>query len=259
MIRNLLIITGVGLFLAIVGIGGAVALGGRDLARHEWTWVVSEGPMGDSDLRLQRGRVEPDATRTLAWDGAERLSVDVPAEVTFVQGDQAGVRLTGPRSVVDRVRFENGRLTLHDVGHDTERGYIRWSANGVRVWSETESLRVVVTAPDVRAFEMVGSGDLSIRDYDQPALELTVHGPGDIDVHGRTDLLTVEVNGSGDVDLDRLVTTDAAITIRGSGDVVAGPTGSARVDVAGSGDVTLTRRPDRLSQTIDGSGDVDVP
>ena len=98
MIRNLLIITGVGLVLAVVGIGGALALGGRDLARHEWTWVVTDDRAGDSDFRFQRGRVGPDVTRTLAWEGAERLSVDMPAEVAFVQGAEAGVRITGPQA-----------------------------------------------------------------------------------------------------------------------------------------------------------------
>ncbi len=257
MIRNLLIITGVGLVLAVIGIGGAMALGGRDLARHEWTWVVTDDRAGDSDFRFQRGRVGPDVTRTLAWEGGDRLSVDMPAEVTFVQGEEAGVRITGPQAVVDRVRFADGRLTL-DHNDDVERGYIRWNANGIRVWSETEALRVTITAPDVRAFELVGSGDLSIRDYDQPVLELTVHGSGDVDARGRTDLLNLTVNGSGDADLDQLIASDATIVVRGSGDVRAGPTGAVRVDVGGSGDVTLTRRPDRLNQTVDGAGDVHI-
>ena len=49
MIRNLLIISGAGLILAIVGIGGAFAVGGRDLARHDWTWVVTDDNAGDED------------------------------------------------------------------------------------------------------------------------------------------------------------------------------------------------------------------
>ena len=256
MIRNLLIITGVGLLLSIVGIGGAFALGGRDLARHEWTWVVT-GDDGDSDFRLQRGSVGPQVARTLDWTGGDRLSVDMRGDVTFVQGETAGVRVTGPRAVVDRVRLENGRLSL-DAEDGRERGYIRWGPTGIRAWNETESVRVVVTAPDVRAFEMLGSGELSIRDYDQPTIALTIHGSGDIDARGRAESATVELNGSGDVDLDRLVVEQAEITVRGSGDVVAGPTGLARVEVSGSGDVTLTRRPDRLDQTINGSGDIDV-
>ena len=47
MIRNLLIISGAGLVLAIVGIGGAFAVGGRDLIRHERTWVITDDEAGD--------------------------------------------------------------------------------------------------------------------------------------------------------------------------------------------------------------------
>ncbi|RZJ77548.1 MAG: DUF2807 domain-containing protein, partial [Brevundimonas sp.] len=42
MIRNLLVITGVGFVLALVGIGGSMALVGNDVRRHDWTWVVSD-------------------------------------------------------------------------------------------------------------------------------------------------------------------------------------------------------------------------
>jgi hypothetical protein len=258
MIRNLLIITGVGLLLAVVGIGGGLALGGRDLARHEWTWVVTEHTGGESDFRMQRGRTDPDVERTLAWTGGDRLSVDMPGEVAFVQGAQPEIRITGPRRLVDRVRFADGRLSLS--GDDrTERGFIRWNATGVRVWNETDALRVTVVAPEVRNFELVGGGQLSIQDYDQPTMDIVIHGSGDVVAHGRADRLNVTLNGSGDAELERLIATDAAITIRGSGDVTAGPTGSAEIDVWGSGDVNLTRRPDRLRQNIAGSGDVETP
>ena len=82
MIRNLLIISGVGLILAVVGISGAAALGGRDLAKNDWTWTVTDNEFGDGEgesFRMRRGPAEPDVTRTLAWTGGDRLQVEVPA------------------------------------------------------------------------------------------------------------------------------------------------------------------------------------
>ena len=66
MIRNLLIISGAGLILAIVGIGGAFAVGGRDLARHDWTWVVTDDNAGDDSFKIERGAVSP-GPATSAW------------------------------------------------------------------------------------------------------------------------------------------------------------------------------------------------
>ena len=257
MIRNLLIITGVGLVLAVAGIGGAFALGGRDLARHDWTWVVTDD--GDRDsVRIQRGgEVAPDVTRTLAWEGGDRLLLDLPADVTFVQGADAGVVVTGPRTAVDSIRLSNGRLVMDDDDDRNERGYIRWSRGGFHAWSDDDRLRVTVTAPSVTAFEVIGSSDVSIRDYDQPTMALTVSGSGDVEIEGQTRRLAVEITGSGDVDADRLDVADATVDITGSGDVRFGPTGEVEVDLSGSGDVDLTRRPGRLSQQVSGSGAVD--
>jgi hypothetical protein len=140
---------------------------------------------------------------------------------------------------------------------EPDRGYVRLGRNGLRVWSDTEALRVVVTAPDVSNFEMAEPGHLAIRDYDQPALTIVTNGSGDVDAEGRTTRVTTTVNGSGGVDLDELQVTDADVDVSGSGHVVVGPTGLANIQIAGSGDVVLTRRPNQLQQSIDGSGDVE--
>ena len=253
MIRNLLIITGVGFILAVVGIGGAAALGGRDLAGPGWTWVVTDDEAGDESFRIERGEVSPQTTRTIEWTGADTLAIDLPADVTYVQGSEAGISITGPSTVVDRVRFTDGRLTLLN-GEDGDRAYIRWSRTGIQGWSETEALKITVTAPSVTTFDVAGSSELSVRAYDQPALNLTLSGSSDVDVQGRTQTVTLDISGDGDADLEAVAMTDATVTVSGNGDAHLGPTGQATVDLSGNGDVTLTRRPARLEQTISGNG-----
>jgi len=257
MIRNLLVITGVGFGLALVGIGGSVALVQNDIRHNDWTWVVTDDGPGDDSFRFERGAVEPDITRPLEWTGGDRLSVDLPGEVTYVQGATAGVRVTGPRNVVQRVRLDGGRLTL-DGDDGEERGYLRWDRNGIRAWSSTDALRVVVTAPSVDTFIVGDHGRLSIRDYDQPTLDLTLDGDGDADARGRTPRLALAVNGDGRAELDRLQVTDATIDVSGDGDVTAGPTGRVDIELSGHGDVVLTRTPDQLNQSVTGWGEVEI-
>lgn len=256
MIRNLLVITGVGFVLALVGVGGSIALVGNDVRRHDWTWVVTDDGSGDSGFRFERGEVDPEINRTLPWSGGDRLSVDLPGEVVYVQGAQAGVAISGAKSVVDRVRFADGRLTLQD-SDDVERGYIRWNGSGIRVWSETESLRITVTAPSVKTFQMGRHGELKIQDYDQPTMNVIIDGSGEVRAAGRTDRVDIVVNGDGDVRLDDLEVTDAVVDVPGDGDVRVGPTGRAQIDIAGHGDVTLTRRASQIQQSITGWGDVE--
>ena len=42
MIRTLFIVAGGALVLCLACIGGAAALGGRDLAANDWTWIVTD-------------------------------------------------------------------------------------------------------------------------------------------------------------------------------------------------------------------------
>ncbi|AYG95107.1 DUF2807 domain-containing protein [Brevundimonas naejangsanensis] len=255
MIRNLFIISAAGLVLAIVGIGGAFAVGGRDLIRHDRTWVFTEGERGDG-FTIERSQASPEVTRTLAWTGDQRLSIDLPADVTYdQQADAPGVIVTGPKTVVDRVRFANGRLTMEDAprGH---RSYIRWTRTGIHGWSETDALKIVIKAPSVNRFDLSGATDLNIRGYDQPTLDLTLTGASDVKVQGRSETVTLDVSGAGDARLDELIVSDATVRVSGSGDARVGPTGKADIAVTGSGDVRLTRRPSQLNMDIRGSGDV---
>jgi len=257
MIRNLLVITGVGFLLALVGIGGAFALVGNDVRTHDWTWVVTDDAPGDSSFRLERGEVRPDISRTIAWSGGDHLAIDVPGDVSYVQGDEAGIRITGPKDIVDSIRFNDGRLTMiSDDRHD--RGYIRWTGSGIRAWSESEALRIVITAPSVKTFEMGDNGHLRVRGYDQPTLDVILQGEGAISVAGRADKATVVVNGDGDANLDDLRVSEAVVSVPGRGDVRVGPTDRADIDISGRGDVTLTRNPAQVNQVITGWGEVEI-
>lgn len=210
---------------------------------------------GHGDIRFERGEAGPDTTRTIAWTGGQTLTIDLPADVTYVQGDTPGVVITGPKAAVDRVRLVDGRLTL-DEDENSERGYIRVRNGGIRIWNETEMLKITVTAPSVNSFRSAGSGDLTVEGYNQPTLGLLLDGPGDIEVTGRAASLDVRLNGYGDADLQGLEVKDAKLDNAGEGEINVGPTGDVMVDVTSDGDVHLTRRPANLERNITGDGEI---
>jgi hypothetical protein len=257
MTRTLFIIAGASLVLCLACLAGAATLGSRDLAANDWTWVVSDDGRedGNGDIRFERGKVSPETTRTLAWGGGQSLTIDLPADVTYVQGPTAGVAVTGPKAAVDRVRFVDGRLTLEEEEH-VERGYIRVRNGGIRVWNETEMLKITITAPNVNSFRLAGSGDVTIEGYDQPTLNLLLDGSGDVEVTGRAASLDVRLNGYGDADLQGLDVKDAKLDNAGEGDIRVGPTGEVTADVTSDGDVHLSRRPAKLERNITGDGEI---
>lgn len=248
MIRTLAIIAGAGLALSIVGIGGAAALGGGDIRSGNWSgaswnWDVDNGGWGrwDDDSRAVAG---PLAQRTLDWTGGDLLAVDVPVDVVFVQGEPASVLAEGRQDVLDSLTLDAGRLAF---------------AEGT-TWRRLRDsdLRITVTAPDVTRFELRGSGDLSIRGYDQPSLAVAVAGSGDIDAAGRTDKVEANVSGSGELDLRYLQAVDAQAAVAGSGDIDLAASGTVSASVAGSGDIQLHGRPASLSSQVSGSGNIRV-
>ena len=209
MIRTLLIITGASLVLCIAALAGAAAIGGQDMARHGWTWTLrGHGDGQDETVRFQRADSGPRVTRTLAWDGSDRLDVEVAAEVTYVQGDTASVEVSGPKEQVEALRLTAGRLTFDD---DDDR-----VDHVVFGWGDHVPLRVVVTAPSVRAFNLSSSGDLVIRNYDQPSLFVAIDGSGEVEATGRTDAVELDISGSGEADFSGLETSDARFFPRGA-------------------------------------------
>ncbi len=244
MVRALVIIMVATLVLAVGCFAGMVAVGGQDFARNGWIWPEKWSESG-YHINISEG---PDAEatthRTLAWVGGESLQIDLPAEVTYTQGPETRVEIDGPAAILDRITFDGDRL--HFV--DDDRGGHALDGN----------LTVVITAPAVKRFVLNGSPKLAIHGYDQDSLTVELNGSGEVEGSGRARAVTVVVAGSGNADLGGVEATDATVNIAGSGDVSVKPTGSAKVVIAGSGDVSLLARPSRLEQEVGGSGKVDV-
>jgi hypothetical protein len=153
------------------------------------------------------------------------------------------------------VVVDGGRITFTGEGAGPDDVTI--DLNGVRIVDAGDRLRITVRAPAVNNFALNGSGDLEIMAYDQPKLTVQVQGSGDISAAGRTEAATVDIVGSGSVDLGELRTRDAMVDTSGSGDAVLAATGVVKVAIAGSGGVSLRVKPASLTSEISGSGDVD--
>ncbi|WP_340645046.1 DUF2807 domain-containing protein [Phenylobacterium sp.] len=251
MIRLLVIIAVVGFLTCIVTLGGAVALGGRDIAAQgwdRWSWSDRDWDIG-WDKHGQRHskwrnhhKGDPEwasATRELAWDGATALILDVPSEVTFIQGGEGPGKLTvtGPKRSIDTLTLAAGRLS-DSVRHTGER------------------LRVTLTAPKVTRFELKGVDRLNIEAYDQESLEISTTGMAKVTGHGKTKALRLNMTGAGEADLAALDAESAEVDISGAAQATIAPRTSAKLEISGSGEVKLKTRPLKLEKNVSGSGEV---
>jgi hypothetical protein len=249
MIRVLVIIAVAGFLLSVVCIGGAVGLAGQAIAQGKVDpkWTNGQGWFPDSDgagpvVELNGSGVQ--GTRQVAWNGDDSLTINVPSEVTYTEGSNAGVTLTGPSNLIERIEVDDGRISLRGVRSRNYRG------NG--------NIKIAVVAPHVSRFEFNGAQKVQIRDYSQDDMRIQVNGASEVKGYGHAKSLDVELNGASKVDMEGLKLENAKVQMNGASDVTAGPTESADVEINGVGQATLLGQPKSLNREIHGLGSVTV-
>ncbi len=186
------------------------------------------------------------STRSLAWDGSSRLVHSLGGDLTYVQGTDARVTVTGDAEFVSLVIVKNGVLTI-----DHERAKDYWTQN-----RRTGPVKVTVTAPSVDHIVFNSGGELAIRGYAQPSLHLTLNGSGKTMVAGTTEDLDLTLNGHGRADLSALNAGNARVVNNGRGDIDLAASETVNVRVAGGGVVRLLKTPRTLTKRVIGGGQV---
>ena len=247
MTRTLVLIAFSGFILAVACIAGALALGGNVLMHHHWGrhWNVhwDDGRHWSDDVRVRDSDHADGATTTreIAWPGGDTVEFDVPADVQYTQAaGPAKLVITGPKDALDRLALDQGSLHYRDDDDD---------------FSDTR-LSVVMTAPDVRHFQISGDNKLDIAGYDQSDLAVDVSGHGEVSAKGKAQAVNVDISGDGDIDMSGLASKSASAQISGSGRASMAPTDEADVSISGSGEIDLLTHPAKLNSDISGSGRV---
>ena len=201
--------------------------------------------------------------------GFNAVNVAGPFDVDIVQGATESVKVEAPADVTDRIITEvNGGVLKIYNRHDS------W--NWGNWWGHHKKILVHVTAKDLNAINISGSGDVSFRDgittsslklrifgsgdmtgkVAVKTLESSITGSGDMKLSGNAESSTVSLVGSGDFTARNLLTVSSAVRVSGSGD--AEVNASDRVDAAvnGSGDVRYTGAAKNINSRKNGSGDI---
>ncbi len=231
MTRALLLIVAGAAVVSLASFGAVHALGGLDATFD-----------GDANAAPARG---PVVTRDLPWSGGDSFSVSVPARITYTQGPQVKVTVSGPRPAVEALRFKDGELSTPGARHFHLRN--------------ADRVTVTVTSPGTHIFNLSGAQDLILANYDQDSLELHLSGAGAVKAQGRTRRAVVEISGAGSLDLRNLPMDEAKVDFSGAGAATLDPRRSADISISGAGHVRLLTRPAHLHTDISGIGAVSAP
>lgn len=101
-----------------------------------------------------------------------------------------------------------------------------------------------------------GSGDMTVNAGDSDKVTLELIGSGDLLATGKSKTIVTKLKGSGDLNARDLTTPNAEVELLGSGDMDVFATAVVKVNLRGSGDVTVLGNPSQREVTKHGSGEV---
>ncbi len=186
-----------------------------------------------------------------------KVALSISADLHVKQAGQYSLKLVGDASSLEKIVTEvkSGKLIIR-----TEKSGKWWD------WFRSKENRIgeveiFVTLPEIEALSVAGSGNIVAEELiESPEMELNIAGSGDMKI-AKLIAGEVEVNiaGSGDIQLkEGEVKGEIEVDIAGSGDFSSGnvKVEEADIEIAGSGTCYLGDVQKLLNVQIAGSGDV---
>jgi hypothetical protein len=121
-------------------------------------------------------------------------------------------------------------------------------------FSARRPMRVEISVPSLTALSLSGSGLISATNIQAQRLSVTLTGSGVVRASGTLTRLDVSLDGSGDAQLQRLITHDVHAVLNGSGRIVVHATNTLQASVPGSGAIMYSGNPAKVTSSITGSG-----
>jgi hypothetical protein len=242
----------------------------RSFFRSRRTWLVA----GALATVLAATAVVSIAADTVSGNGTLRrqdrplaaftgVELGVPAEVEVRLGSPQSVSIETDENLLALIetRIEDGTLKIQPV------------RRGLKL--KTRQLRIVVTAPEIRALaiggsgvmraerlqaatislDIAGSGTIDVKQLQADSLELEIGGSGSVRLAGTAGRFELEIAGAGEVDAARLKSDQVVVSVAGSGDAVVWAVSALKVSVAGSGDIRYWGDP-KTRSSVAGSGNL---
>jgi hypothetical protein len=207
---------------------------------------------------------------TRAVAGFHRLSIDGQVNVTLIQGTTEDVIIEAGAAALPRIHTEVHGSTL---SIDAEGSHSMWqwfSGRGAgpapRVTIHLRELdrieaagAVTLDAESLRTSDLridfAGACTLKVHDLQASSLRLDGSGATKVELAGKVERQRVHLSGAGSYQAERLVSSDAMVSVSGAGKAVVNASNTLVVEISGAGKVEYLGDP-KLRQTISGIGKV---
>ncbi|CAM4300834.1 head GIN domain-containing protein [Gillisia limnaea] len=219
-------------------------------------WWKNERIKGNGEMVTQNRKVS----------NYDKVTLVGSMDVELISGKEGALKIEAESNLQEYITTEvsNGVLKI-----SVEKG-VSLSPSGNR------GIKVIVPFEEIEGVSITGSGDiinldqikdrsfetrltgsgnlklnLNVRD-----LNSAITGSGNTQLKGTAENFSCTVTGSGDFEAFDLRTTNAEVSISGSGDVDVTVTESLKARVSGSGDIQYNGNPKKQDFKTSGSGSI---
>jgi hypothetical protein len=171
------------------------------------------------------------------------VTLNAVANVLISPGDKVQVTITADDNVLPLVKttVQNGMLQI-----DSTQDY-----------NSKSGVKISITMPSVSSIVLNGVGDISIDQVHSDALDVQLHGSGDITARGSSSKLSASLSGVGDLNLSGWTAQQASVQVSGTGSAKVDVSQSLDASLSGVGNIQYKNHPDlHLIRHVSGTGDV---
>jgi hypothetical protein len=179
-------------------------------------------------------------SRSLAWDGGDSVTVQVPATIHYRRGAGDRLEVKGDPLILSHLTFRDGKISLDCNSH-------HWRG---------DLLDITLPGREIRDYTIAGRADLDLQQIEQDRLKIVITGRAKVRANGKVDNLDIEIMGRGDTLAKDLIADTVKILIAGRGDIETSPIDDADITIMGRGDVSLYTEPRHLDTSIMGRGNI---
>jgi hypothetical protein len=185
-------------------------------------------------------------SETRSLSSFEHVQADGDIEVTVIPSTSNKVIVSGYHNLVPVFETEVRGRTLH----------LRFADEKYNV--RNNNISIILYTTSMTGFTINGSGEASIREgLEVGDMDLEVNGSGDIDIEGSYfNTMRLKINGSGTINARSAETDIAYADISGSGNIELTVHEILDVKISGSGTVDYWGLPETVNTEISGSGKV---
>jgi hypothetical protein len=176
--------------------------------------------------------------------GFDKISIVGFGKVNVTVGGEDSLSITGDDNLLELIEstVSNGKLTI----------------------KPSESIRPKtdmvfdISISRLTSVELSGAADFDIQNVEGDSLTVELNGSGNLDASGTVTKLNVEINGAGNVDLQQLEAETVTIEVNGAASGTVFARNSIDAEINGVGSVTVHGNPQDVKKQINGIGRFNV-